>query len=140
MFGALISSLLSSFLFGSRFEWNFLLKADSVNLDITLTRTILFVIWSRKTLTRFQTMLGYKMICTNCPSSNNSNLPFVDWLEYICQNKLWYNKFVHHPLEKILIIAWTMWNQKNKIIFENQSRILLMFWFGRTSLYSYFSI
>lgn len=51
--------------------------------------------------------LTWTIIDMYCPSPLNSQFFFVDWLDHIRQNKIWYNKFFHHPLEKNLIIAWT---------------------------------
>lgn len=55
----------------------------------------------------------------NCPDSDNSNRPVIEWLENIWSNQNWYNKIFYNPLVKVIIILWVIWSYRNNIIFNN---------------------
>lgn len=61
----------------------------------------------------------WSSIDINCPSSNNNDSSFIDWLEHIWKYKSWCNKIFNNLLEKIIPMTWVMWNHRNKVIFRN---------------------
>lgn len=59
-------------------------------------------------------------ITDNCYTSINTNLGIVDWLEYLWNNILWYNKIYGDVLEKVITIFWAIWTYRNNTIFKNE--------------------
>lgn len=49
----------------------------------------------------------------------HSNVPLIDWFEYVWINKHWYNKIYGNVLEKYFTILWAIWTHINNVLLRN---------------------
>lgn len=55
-----------------------------------------------------------------CPNQYNGNMQFIDWIEFIQKHEKVYDRIFRKPLEKIVVIAWSIWTHMNYAIFKNR--------------------
>lgn len=61
----------------------------------------------------------WKTISDYCLNSDDSNMHFIDQIEFVYRNEKSYDISFGRPLEKIVVIAWFIWTHMNNAIFNN---------------------
>lgn len=50
----------------------------------------------------------WNTISNYCTNPINSNMSFIDWIKFIQKHEKTYDRIYRKPLEKILVIAWSI--------------------------------
>lgn len=61
----------------------------------------------------------WNIISEYCSNPKDGNMKFLDWIEFIHNQEKNFKNKLRRPLEKIVVITWSIWTHRNHIIFKN---------------------
>lgn len=60
-------------------------------------------------------------IVSYCPAPGKSLLNFIDWIDHVRKNENVYNKLCQQSIDKVFVMAWSIWTYKNNVLFRKHS-------------------